>query len=208
MAYNTKLVQARDLPKVWEDLLFNPAWKDGKLGVPNRPESWAVSLWKAKGERWTKEFLTKLFAEVKPQLRKEGQNAMIPLLAVGEFHAVIPASNKRTHQGVLEGAPVDFACPEPVPFLLSDMVAVKGSPNGHAAKLYLNWVLSKEGQIARQISNSGMPVHNQLQRKEFVPFGERVAEKQKVFQNIADEETIMPELGPFWNNLWLRGSKR
>jgi ABC-type Fe3+ transport system substrate-binding protein len=164
------------------------------------------SLWKVKGARWTKEFLEKLFAELKPQLRKEGQNAMFPLLAVGEFHAVIPASNTATQRAVLQGAPIDFVCPEPVPFLLSDMVALKG-PNPHAAKIYLNWILSKEGQIARQIDTTGTPVHSQLQRKDFFPFAERILGRQKVFTTISDEERLMPELTEFWNDLWLHAKK-
>jgi hypothetical protein len=36
MAYNTKLAQAKDLPKTWEDLLANPAWKNGNLALANR----------------------------------------------------------------------------------------------------------------------------------------------------------------------------
>jgi len=203
MAYNTNLVQVRDLPSKWEDLLVDPAWKNGNLALPNRPEVWVPSLWKAKGERWTKEFLVKLFSEVEPQTRKEGLTSMVQLLAAGEFHAVIPASNSATYGIALEGAPINFWCPDLALFYISTMVALKG-PNTHAAKIYLNWVLSKEGQIAQQIDRGGNPIHKQLQRKEFFPFAEQFLGKQRIFTDTSAVERVMRELLPFWSNLWLR----
>ncbi|MCZ6624551.1 MAG: extracellular solute-binding protein, partial [Deltaproteobacteria bacterium] len=77
MGYNTELVKKEDLPKKWEDLVTNPRWRNKNLALGNRAQLWALMLWKAKGEEWTKNFLTKLFTEVKPQLRKEGMNAML-----------------------------------------------------------------------------------------------------------------------------------
>ena len=83
------------------------------------------------------------------------------------------------------------------------MVALKG-PNTHAAKIYLNWVLSKEGQIAQQIDRGGNPIHNQLQRKEFFPFAEQFLGKQRAFTDTSVVDRVMREILPFWSNLWLR----
>ena len=207
MAYNTRAVQRKDLPNQWEDLLVNPVWKNGNLAVANRPERWALSLWKAKGETQTKEFLARLFAEVKPQHRKEGLNAMSQLLAAGEFHAVIPASNSTIYRVAQEGAPINFWCPEPASFVLSITLALRG-PNIYATKLYLNWMVSKEGQIAQQIDNSGTPIHSELQSKAFFPYADHILARQKIFMSISDEQRLMPKLTTFWNNLWLRGAKR
>src|SRR5713226_1354203 len=38
MTYNTKAVKKEDLPKRWEDLLTNPVWRNGNLGLGNRPQ--------------------------------------------------------------------------------------------------------------------------------------------------------------------------
>jgi iron(III) transport system substrate-binding protein len=205
MAYNTRLVKAGDLPKKWEDLLTNPAWRNGNLALANRPGNWAVSLWKSRGEEWTKQFLTRLFAEVEPQRRKEGLNALVPLVAAGEFHAVIPASHSNTYRVALDGAPVRLNCPEPAPSTISELVLVKRSPNIHAAKLYLNWVLSKEGQLARQLNLSSSPSHKGLQLKQFLPFAEEFVDKERGFVDLNDEQEVMPKLTNFWSSLWIRG---
>lgn len=207
MAYNTRYVKTKDLPKKWEDLLVNPVWKNGNLAVANRPERWVLSLWKANGESRTKEFLVKLFAEVKPQHRKEGLNAMAQLLAAGEFNAVIPASNSLIYRVAQEGAPVSFWCPEPAAFVLAITLALKG-PNTYATKIYLNWMVSKEGQIALQIDNAGTPIHIGLQSTAYFPYADRIVDKQRVFTSSSDEERLMPKLTGFWTNLWLRGAKR
>jgi hypothetical protein len=84
LSYNTNLVKKEELPKQWEDLL-GPRWTGGRLALGNRPQLWAINLWKAKGEAWTKDFLTKLFTQVKPQLRREGMNALVQLAGAGVF---------------------------------------------------------------------------------------------------------------------------
>jgi len=208
MAYNTRLVQKGDLPKKWEDLLTNSKWRNGNLALGNRPQLWALLLWKAKGEKWTKDFLVQLFNEVQPQLRREGMNAMVELTAAGEFHANIPAAEYRIYQKVLDGAPVGYNCPEPVPVAVSEMSILKGAPNLHASRLFVNWFLSKEGQIAQYVSDFAPPVHKDLQRREFLPFAEEILGKQSVFRDPAIELELQPKLLEFWDDLWLRGGGR
>ena len=204
MAYNTNLVKKEELPRKWEDLLTNPKWRGGNLAVGNRPQVWAPQLWKAKGESWTKDFLTKLLIEVKPQLRKEGLNALQELLAPGEYQAVIPAWGTRTQQKVLDGAPLGFVCPEPVPVSVSDAVILKGAPNLNAARIFLNWLLSREGQIAQYASAYITPVHRDLMRPEFIPFSDQVLGKEMSFRDPALEVDVVPQLEEFWNKLWMQ----
>ncbi len=77
MAYNTKQFKKEEMPKRWDDLLTNAKFRNGNLALGNRPQLWALSLWKANGEKWAKDFLAKLLNDVKPQLRREGMNAML-----------------------------------------------------------------------------------------------------------------------------------
>ncbi len=208
MAYNTKQVRKEDLPKRWEDFLSNPKWRNGNLALGNRPQLWTLQLWQAKGEKWTKDFLTKLFAEVRPQLRREGMNALIELLAAGEFYGTIPSAEYRTYQKTLDGAPVSYTCPEPVPVAVSEMAILKGAPNINAARLFVNWFLSKEGQIAQYVSDFAPPVHKDLQRKELLPFADQIVGKERSLRDPAAELEIQPKLLEFWDPLWLRGGGR
>ncbi|MGH7774090.1 MAG: ABC transporter substrate-binding protein [Candidatus Binatia bacterium] len=208
MAYNTKLVKKEALPKRWEDLLTNPLWRNGNLAMGNRPQLWALVVWKVKGEKWAKDFLTKLFTEVKPQLRREGMNAMLELTAAGEFYANVPAAEYRVYQKTLDGAPVSYTCPEPVPAAVSEMGILKGAPNINAARLFINWFLSKEGQIAQYLSDFAPPVHKDLRRKEFLPFADQILGKQAGFRDPAIELEVHPKLLEFWDDLWLRAGGR
>lgn len=207
MTYNTKRVQKADLPKKWEDLLSNPKWRGGNLAVGNRPQLWVVHLWSAKGEQWTKDFVTKLMTEVKPQIRKEGMGALVGLAAAGEFDAVFPSNARRVYQNVLNGAPVSYHCPEPAPADVEDTIILRGSPNLHAAKLFVNWLLSKEGQVADYAAKFYTPVHKELEVKEFFPFPDAILGKEVSFGDPAFEQEVTPKVYEFWNNFVLRPSR-
>jgi len=203
MAYNKNLVNEKDLPR-WDDLVTNPIWGGGNLALGNRPELWALPLWTALGEEWAKNFLTRLFSEAQPQLRKEGMNALTELLAAGEFHAVLPQTQSHVLQTAGAGAPVGFHCPDPVPGTVVDTVVIKGAENANAAKLFMNWVLSKEGQIAQYFATDSVPVHKDLMRKEFIPLGEEVVGKSVSYR--VDELEMRQKVADFWNDLWLTRS--
>ncbi|HEX9879906.1 MAG TPA: extracellular solute-binding protein [Candidatus Binatia bacterium] len=204
IAYNTQLVKKQELPQ-WEDLVTNPRWRGGNLALGNRPELWALPLWTAKGEQWGKGFLTRLFREVHPQLRKEGMNALTELLAAGEFQLVIPQTQSHVYQKLQTGAPVGYHCPEPVPGTVVDTVVIKGAANVYAGKLFMNWVLSKEGQIAQYAATDSAPSHRDLIRKEFIPLGEEVAGKKVSYR--VDDLQVRNQVYEFWNNLWLHAGK-
>ena len=208
MAFNTKQLKKEDMPKRWDDLLTNPKFRNGNLAIGNRPQLWALSLWKGNGEKWAKDFLTKLFNEVRPQLRREGMNAMLELLAAGEFHATIPSAEYRTFKKNLDGAPVSYHCPEPVPIAVSEMGILKGAPNINAARIFVNWFLSKEGQIAQYVADYAPPVHKDLRRKEFVPFADEILTKKGAFRDPVIEVEIQPKLLAFWDELWMRSGGR
>lgn len=208
MAYNTRYLKKEEMPKRWDDVLSHPKLRNGNLAIGNRPQLWALSVWKANGEKWTKDFLTRLFNEVKPQLRREGMNAMLELLAAGEFHATIPSAEYRTYKKQLDGAPISYHCPEPVPIAVSEMGILKGAPNINSARLFINWFLSKEGQIAQYAADFAPPVHRELRRKEFVPFAEEILPKKGAFRDPLIEVEIQPKLLAFWDELWLRGGAK
>ena len=201
MAYNTRLVKKENLPQKWEDILDNPIWRKGNLALGNRPQLWALMLWKAKGEEWTKNFLSRLFTEVKPQLRKEGMNAMVQLAAASEFNASVPAAKARTYQMLLRGAPIGFTCPEPVPVTTEAAVILKGSPHRNAGRVFLNWQLSREGQLAAYYGRSISPIRKDLQRRELIPFADQILGKKVSFRDPDLQREVMPKLNEVWNDL-------
>lgn len=204
MAYNVEKVKKEDLPKTWDDIVTNPVWRNGNLALSNRPNLWLANLWALDGygESWAQDFMTKLFRDVKPQLRKEGNNALLGLVIAGEFNAVIPGAAYRTMQYVQRGAPISWHCPEPVPMAISELAVLKASPHINAAKLWVNWFLSKEGQIAQYDAENSPPVHKDLHLDRFQSFPEQILGRKIAFRDPVQLEEDLPDLLKVWNPLW------
>jgi ABC-type Fe3+ transport system substrate-binding protein len=204
MSYNTSLVPADKLPKRWDDLLKEPEWRNGNLALVNRPQLWLLMVKQELGEEWGRNFLDKLFTEVKPQLRKEGANAMLALAIAGEFHASLPAADYRTKQYKDKGAPLSWHCPEPIPLAVSQMGILKGNPHPNAARLWVNWFLSKEGQVAQYRGDLATPIHRDLQIPAFVPFPEQIIGR-KVAARVPDSLADIDKLNAEWMKYWTKG---
>jgi len=206
MSYNTDKVKKADLPKRWEDLLTNTSWHGGKIGMGNRPQLWLLMLWGAKGEDWTKRYMGDFITKVKPQMRKEGTNAMVALTVAGEMNAALPSAAYRTKQYVDKGAPISWHCPEPVPLAVSEMGIIKGAPNTAAAKIFTNWFLSKEGQIAQFAADQAPPVHKDLQTREFLSFPGEILGKEIAFRG-PEAEHYTKQVFAAWDPIWKKNAR-
>ena len=202
VTYNTNLVNKADLPATWEGFVDNPRWTGARIGLGNRPNLWLLNLWGAKGGDWAKAYATKLFEQDKPQLRKEGLDALVGLTISGEFQVAFPTGADRVVQYVEKKAPVGWYCPEPVPAATTGIVVLKGNPHIYASKLFVNWLVSKEGQIAMYAVDKIPPAHRDLQNPNFVPFADQVVGKKIAFQNLQLIDDVLPDVMNFWNPLW------
>jgi iron(III) transport system substrate-binding protein len=202
MGYNTKLVKKEDLPKTWDDLVEGDTFANKRLMLPNRPNNWLLSLWETHGEAWGEAFTRKLFAKLDPQLRKEGLNAHVKLTALGEGHAAIPQAMARVGPQAVKGAPVGFHCPEPVTVALTESGIMRESPRINGARIFLNWFISREGQIAQYWADKSVPVREELRRKEFLYFPEAVVNKKVGKPGRSETKKKMLKL---WNESWLKG---
>lgn len=183
MSYNTGNLKKADMPATWDDLLTNQKLRDGKLGVSNHPNSWLLGLWSIYGEKWGEAFTRRLFEEVKPQKRKEGMTATTSLTVAGELPANIPAPEWRIQKYIDKGAPVAYHCPEPVPITLSQIVILRKSPNKNGARMFVNWILSREGQLMQYYDSYVIPVHHALDQPRFVSVYDSVKGKRKSIRN-------------------------
>ncbi len=204
IGYNTKAVKATDLPATWDDILTSPRWRGGKLALVNRPDNWLVHLWGAKGEAWGRKFTTRLFLDVKPQLRKENNLAAMSLAVAGEFDMVIQTQPHRVKQLAEKGAPAGCWYPDVVPTSVSDIAILKASPHIHGAKLFVNWLVSHEGQLAQYKEIHFTPLYVDQQERGFIPIpvpkGRRV-----VYDTKAVQDKYQEMLSELWDNLWFKG---
>ncbi|MBI4321194.1 MAG: extracellular solute-binding protein [Chloroflexi bacterium] len=138
---NTNLVPADRVPKNWDDLL-DPWWK-GKMifydpRVTGSGNSWYTKMYQTKGE----EYVRKYFSNGVTLVRD------IPVgsrqLATGEFAMFYGASAKWLAS--FTGAPIRFIDPGAMLLNIGTGSIIKGGPNTAAAKLYQNFLVSKDGQ--------------------------------------------------------------
>ncbi len=142
IAYNTKLISERDAPRDWWDLL-DSKWKGKKIGLDEE-----IELYGALVIRWGKDKAKKLFQGLAAQdpLERRGHTLIAQMMAAGEFPVTIAYGN-RIEDMKGKGAPVDWASTaDPVVVSPSVIGMFAHAPHPNAAQLFIDFVLSREGQ--------------------------------------------------------------
>lgn len=142
---NTDLVGPQEM-KVWDDLL-NPKWK-GKMVLSDPTMSGTANTvmtqlaWRTKG--W--DFVDRLLQQ-EPIMSRDSR-LMVEWVARGKYPIMIGPSGDTVYPFIQEGAPVKFVNFESVitSFGAASLAVLKDSPHPNAAKVFLNYFLSKEGQ--------------------------------------------------------------
>jgi ABC-type Fe3+ transport system substrate-binding protein len=206
MSYNPSRIKKADLPKTWKELVSDSSpLKGGRVGIGNRAHLWLINLWGNKEygpDYMSKEFIPKLMSTLKPQLRKEGINGLMKLASIGEFDVAIPSAGYRVLIQVKNGVPIDFHCPEPVPQYFTEVGIFKNSPRVNTARLLVNWILSKEGQIAQYAYTYSAPIHKGLQDEKYFPYGKEVLGKKVALRTIPMLMNDLPKVYKAWRPAW------
>lgn len=142
IGYNTRLVAPRDVPKTYQDLLL-PRWK-GKMGMDTKAYDWFAHVLKLMGEKNGIEYMKKL-GEQDIQFRN-GRSLNTQLVAAGELDLSITCYNQRIEEMKTKGAPVNWIAIEPVIIAIHPLSVVARAPHPNAARLLVDYLLSKEGQ--------------------------------------------------------------
>lgn len=210
LAYNTQSVAKSDVPASWEDLL-QPKWK-GKVAANSVTRSVTFTpLWYAWGAERATKFLEGLIANGL-QNRKEGADATVQLLAAGEFHLLITAAEYQVYQDNRKGSPVDWVALDPVPTTSGGLMgALKDASHPNALRIYVNWILSEEGQRAYSSATGFFPIHPKLAdlTPNWKDWSKRMAGKRKAVRTLEQEyEATKPAGSPIektWQRLVLKG---
>lgn len=161
IAYNTRSVTKDKIPQRYEDLL-SPAWK-GQIGFPEGQVAWYATMLRVMGEESGRKFFQGL-------ARQDLQYRAAPVLiaqfvAAGEFNLGFVYENQ-VLRIKKRGAPIEVA---PLPFATKNMHPLAlsaAAPHANAGKLFIDYVLSKEGQ--QFFKNLGRVVSRaDIQQEEF-----------------------------------------
>lgn len=143
IAYNPKLTPLAELPARYTDLLL-PKWK-GKLGMNANNIMFLAAMMSHFGKENGMDFLQKLSAQA-PQVRGGG-TLLATLVAAGEFPVAFSINENNVENFKQKGAPIDWLrLADPLYGELVPIGVMAGAPHPAAARLFVDYVLSKEGQ--------------------------------------------------------------
>ena len=142
IGYNTRQVPAANVPKSFWDLA-DPKWK-GQLLMDENESKWMAGMMTYYGEAKTVDLLRKL-ATQEIQFRV-GHTLIQTLAAAGERPIVVVAFANGVERLKKEGAPIEWIGADPIIGLTFGLGLVKDAPHPNAARLFIDFLLSKEGQ--------------------------------------------------------------
>jgi iron(III) transport system substrate-binding protein len=194
IGYNTNLVKPEEVPEKYEDLV-HPRWA-GRVGIEGGDADWFGAVVKSMGEEKGLAFFRKL-AEARPQVRT-GHTLMAELVASGEIPLAATLYNHNIERLIVKGAPVKWKAITPTFGRPNAIGVARRAPHPHAALLFADFMLSKEGQTLIKERNrvpASLAVDTNLNKFAF----------QMIDPVITLDENERWE--KLWSDLFLKGKK-
>jgi len=144
IAYNPKLVTEKDAPKTWKDLL-NPRWSGKEVtahpGYSGIIMTHVVALVNAYGWDYFRDL-----AKNKVHITQSA-NDPAGVVASGERPVGVNGAEYFYYKTQKQGNPITIVYPkEGVPLVVSPVAIAKDAPHPNAAKLFAEFIFSKESQ--------------------------------------------------------------
>ncbi|MBI4493784.1 MAG: extracellular solute-binding protein [Chloroflexi bacterium] len=157
VGYNTNLAKKDGVPTSLEGLV-DPALK-GKLGRTALGARWVQGVFQVMGEEQGRAYLQKLAAN-QPRIYASN-TALASALSSGEVAIAFDVHLEQVRASKQKGAPVDVVVPDPIFLQVGAIAATKNAPHPHAAALFVDFILSEEGQML--VANMQNPTRKGLE---------------------------------------------
>ena len=185
-AYNTELVKKEELPKSYADLT-HPRWK-GRLGIEAEDEDWFAMVIKGLGE----EAGLKTFREVARvngfSVRK-GHTLLAGLVGSGEVPLALTIYSHGADKLKAKGAPVEWFALAPAVGRANGVGIPRGVAHPHAAVLFMDFLLSPEGQAV-------------LVQGGYVPANKRLPHRAHELPLVFVDPAVVLDEGAKWKKLY------
>ncbi len=151
-AYNTNLVNPAEVKSFWD--IVQPKWK-GKMAAFDPRDRGHIQRMRALyyNPVLGGEFLRRLFEEMDVTLGRD-QRQLLDWVAGGKFHVYLFATSSDVEDARKKGLPVGVLYGLPREGYMSGqfghIALIKQMPHPNATRVFLNWILSREGQIQWQ----------------------------------------------------------
>jgi iron(III) transport system substrate-binding protein len=145
LGYNTKAIAEAEVPKTLDDLT-NPKWMN-KIAFANTTiPNWIGAVYHDLGDKGAEAYLEKL-AKNKATIYQLSGRAMANLVVSGEVPMSPSAFSSHMADSAREGASVAWRPLGGVYANVSSVALAKRPVHPHAAMTYIDFILSKEGQL-------------------------------------------------------------
>jgi len=191
LGYNTRQVKKEEVPKTYEELL-EPKWKEKKISIDNEAYGLLSGLIRAWGKEKAVSYFRKLAAQEPVPMR--GNTNRVQLTMAGEYPLIIayaPTIQRETSKG----APIDWVPLEPVAVQVNPVMLAAKAPHPNAAKLFMDFVLSKEGQKLL-VGFRRIPVREDVEPNPSRLFRgyQRIVEHPEEYKNFSDTVRLYQEI--------------
>lgn len=143
-AYNTKFVNAAELPKTYAEFAKRPQWA-GKVAIDQNDETWLATMYDHYGEAEAKRMMGEIVDTLKPVII-QGHLAVARAVGSGEYWIALNNFLNLTLNVKLAGQPTDFWVLDPVSQQYGQLGISANAPNPNAARVAANFMLSRESQ--------------------------------------------------------------
>jgi ABC-type Fe3+ transport system substrate-binding protein len=150
-AVNTNLVRAGEAPATYDDLL-NAKWRDKIVWKPNDTSGapgFIGNVLRTMGNDKGMEYLRKLSGQNIRSVQGSAR-AILDQVVAGEYPLVLQIFNHHAALSAKKGAPSQWLKMEPAMVQMTLLSLPAGSPHPNAGQLFVEFLLSKEGQTLFQ----------------------------------------------------------
>jgi iron(III) transport system substrate-binding protein len=174
--YNTKLVNPKEFTTYWD--LLNPRWK-GKIVAtdPRMGGMDSLVIFFYYHPTLGPDFMRKLYGEMNVTIARDYRQP-IDWLATGKFSICMPCNSRETRNAIQQGLPIgqilDLKEGGNMTSGGGTISLIDKAPHPNAAKLFVNWLLSREGQLEFQKRDGADSLRIDISKQNVLPENRRL----------------------------------
>lgn len=191
LGYNTSQVKREEVPKTY-DALLDPKWRGGKLSLDSEGYLVLQGLMTAWGKEKAIDYMKRL-AALDPVLSR-GNTERAALATAGQYPLILSYAHVIEREK-FKGAPMDWVPLEPAVVEIDPQMIGSKSPHPNAARVFMDWILSKEGQ-EMLLEFQRIPVRRDVEPKPARLFRgyQRIVEKPDDYKFFSENVKLYQEI--------------